>query len=42
MQVEVDNNKQSNLSDSKVLDKDVNIDVGMDIGNAMQLIKQNL
>ena len=37
MQVEVDNNKQSNLSNSEVLDKDV----GIDIGNIMQLIKQN-
>ena len=37
MQVEVDNDEQSNLSDSKVLDKDVNID----IGNVVQLIKQS-
>jgi len=28
MQVELDDNKQSNLSDSKVLDKDVSIDIG--------------
>ena len=41
MQVEVDNNKQSNLSDSKVLDKDINIDVSIDIGNAVQLIEQS-
>ena len=37
MQVEVDNDEQSNSSDSKVLDKDVSID----IGNVVQLIKQN-
>ena len=41
MQVEVNNNKQSNLSDSKVLDKDVDIDVGINIGNTVQLIKQS-
>ena len=35
MQVEVDNNEQSNLSDSKVLNEDI------DIGNVMQLIKQS-
>ena len=34
-QVEVDNDKQSNSSDSKVLDKDV----GIDIGNVVQLIE---
>jgi len=38
-QVEVDNDEQSNSSDSEVLDKDVNIDVGMDIGNAVQSIE---
>ena len=37
MQVEVDNDEQSNLSDSKVLDEDV----GMDMGNVVQLIEQN-
>ena len=36
-QVEVDNDEQSNSSDSKVLDKDVSID----IGNIVQSIKQN-
>jgi hypothetical protein len=35
MQVEVDNNEQSNLSDSKVSDEDV----GMDIGNIIQSIE---
>ena len=35
MQVEVDNDKQSNSSDSKVLDKDIS----MDIGNVVQSIK---
>ena len=35
MQIEVDNNKQSNLSNSKVLDKDVSIN----IGNIIQLIE---
>ena len=34
-QIEVDNDEQSNLSNSKVSDKDVN----MDIGNVIQLIK---
>ena len=34
-QVEVDNDEQSNSSDSKVLDKDV----GIDIGNVVQLIE---
>ena len=34
-QVEVDNDEQSNSSDSEVLDKDVS----MDIGNVVQLIK---
>ena len=33
--VEVDDDEQSNSSDSEVLDKDV----GMDIGNVVQLIK---
>ena len=41
MQVEVDDDEQSNLSDSEVLDKDVDMDVGMDIGNAVQSIKQS-
>ena len=41
MQVEVDNDKQSNLSNSEVLDKDVNIDVSIDIGNTVQSIEQS-
>ena len=39
MQVEVDDDEQSNLSNSEVLDEDVDIDIGMDISNTMQLIK---
>jgi hypothetical protein len=35
IQVEVDNDEQSNLSDSEMLDEDV----GMDIGNVVQSIK---
>ena len=38
-QVEVDNDKQSNSSDSEVLDEDVDMDVGIDIGNVMQSIE---
>ena len=34
-QVEVEDDEQSNLSDSKALDEDI----GMDIGNIIQLIK---
>ena len=37
IQVEIEDNKQSNLSESKALDKDI----GIDIGNIMQLIKQS-
>ena len=37
MQVDIEDNEQSNLSNSKVLDKDI----GMDIGNIMQSIKQS-
>ena len=36
-QVEVEDNKQSNLSDSEALDKDI----GIDIGNIMQSIEQS-
>ena len=38
-QVEVNNNEQSNLSNSKVSDENVDIDISMDIGNAMQSIE---
>ena len=38
-QVEVDNDEQSNLSDSEVSDEDVDMDIGMDIGNTVQLIE---
>ena len=38
-QVAADNNKQSNLSDSEVSDEDIDINIGIDIGNAVQSIK---
>ena len=38
-QVEVDNDEQSNLSDSEVSDENVDMDIGMDIGNAVQSIE---
>ena len=34
-QVEVDDDKQSNLSDSEMSDKDIDINISMDIGNAV-------
>ena len=37
MQVDIEDDEQSNLSNSEVSDKDV----GMDMGNIMQLIKQS-
>ena len=39
LQVEVDDDEQSNSSDSEVSDEDVDMDVGMDIGNAVQSIE---
>ena len=38
-QVEVDDDEQGNSSDSEVSDKDVNMDVGIDIGNVVQSIE---
>ena len=38
-QVEVDDDKQSNLSDSEVSDENVDMDISIDIGNAVQSIE---